>query len=48
MAPFYKRKCKYMENSKDEKNLESRRKALRKYIEKNHMGQRTEKNDNGK
>ena len=39
MAPFYKRKCKYMENSKDEKNLESRRKALRKYIEKNHMGQ---------
>ena len=39
MAPFYKRKCKYMENSKDEKNLESRRKALRRYIEKNHMGQ---------
>ena len=39
MAPFYKRKCKYMENSKDEKNLENRRKALRRYIEKNHMGQ---------
>lgn len=37
MAPFYKRKCKYMENSKDEKNLENRRKALRRYIEKNHM-----------